>query len=70
MKVVGDLPCRVMKQPGMFDDKFDQVGQEELVVAKGWDTLWHWPVHVWPMGIVWDPFEGDRVGGEQKTAIG
>ena len=70
MVVVGNLHRGVMEEPGMLDDEFNQAGGQELLVAKGCDILWHWPVDVQPTGIVGNPFERNRAGGEHDEGQG
>ena len=86
MVVVGNLHRGVMEEPGMLDDEFNQAGGQELLVAKGCNIHWHWPVDIQPMGIIGNPFKRTGEGGEhdegqglgrtwstsvgQKTAIG
>ena len=70
MVVVGNLHRGVMEEPGMLDDEFNQAGGQEPLVAKGCDILWRWSVDVRPMGIVRNPLEWNRAGGEHDEGQG
>ena len=68
--VVWNLHRRIVKEPGMFDDKLHQTRRKELVVGESRHVFWRWRMDVGPTGIVGNPFKGNGAGREHGEGQG